>query len=123
MSRPEDQTRADFYSRITNKIIEDLDRGVPPWTRPWMSGHAAGPVSRPLRHNLEPYRGINTLVLWVEALERGYAAPIWMTFRQAVSFGGHVRKDEQGATVVVASRAGKVEVRKDGSEVERVIRS
>ena len=51
--------RPDIYTRITNQVIESLERGVKPWTQPWSAAHAAGPVSRPLRHNGQPYAGIN----------------------------------------------------------------
>ena len=64
------------------------DAYVKPWTQPWNAAHAAGPVSRPLRHNGQPYAGINVLTLWASAMERHYAAPIWMIFRQALELGG-----------------------------------
>jgi antirestriction protein ArdC len=41
----------DVYSRITNRIIADLERGVRPWMRPWNADHAGGRITRPLRHN------------------------------------------------------------------------
>ncbi len=80
----------------------NLRRAVRPWMKPWDAAHAAGPVSKPLRHNGQPYSGINILMLWASAMERGYSAPIWMTFRQARDLGAHVRKGEKGALVVYA---------------------
>ena len=56
-----------------------------------------------LRSNFVPYQGINVLMLWAEAVEKGFAAPIWMTFKQALELGGHVRKGEKGSLVVYAS--------------------
>ena len=94
----------DIYTRITNQVIESLEKGVKPWTQPWNAAHAAGPVSRPLRHNGQAYAGINVLMLWASAMERGFAAPIWMTFKQAHELGGHVRKGEKGSPVVYADR-------------------
>lgn len=96
--------REDIYSRITNQIIASLERGVKPWTQPWKAAHAAGPVSRPLRHNGEAYAGINVLTLWATATERAHAAPIWMTYKQAKQLGGHVRKGQKGAPVVYADK-------------------
>jgi antirestriction protein ArdC len=120
-SRPDGATRQDLYSTITNQILADLAQGVIPWTKPWTAGHGAGPVSRPLRHTLEPYSGINTLVLWGTAVERGYAAPIWMTFRQALELGGAVRKGEKSTTVVYANRVTRQETNDKGEDVERSI--
>jgi antirestriction protein ArdC len=71
--------------------------------QPWSAEHAAGRITRPLRANGIPYQGINVLVLWSEAITKGYSAPIWMTFRQALELQGHVRKGESGSTVVYAS--------------------
>ena len=62
--------------------------------------NTAGRITRPLRHNGTPYQGINIILLWSEALARGFASNIWMTFKQAVGLGGHVRKGESGSTVV-----------------------
>ena len=76
--------KQDIYTRITNQIVAALEQGVKPWTQPWNAAHAAGHVSRPLRHNGQPYAGINVLTLWCSAMQRHYAAPIWMTFKQAV---------------------------------------
>lgn len=116
-----DVSRPDLYARVTQQIIDDLERGVRPWTQPWSAGHLAGRVSRPLRHNLQHYSGVNVLLLWAEAMARGFSAPIWMTFRQALELGGHVRKGEHGATVVYANRIVRTEADDQGEEVERSI--
>jgi antirestriction protein ArdC len=50
-----------------------------------------------LRGNGVPYQGINVLMLWSAAIEKGYTAPIWMTFKQALELKAHVRKGEQGS--------------------------
>jgi antirestriction protein ArdC len=114
--------KQDIYSRITNKIIADLEKGVRPWMKPWNAEHAAGNISRPLRQNGRPYTGINVLMLWMEAVDRGYNAPIWMTFRQAKELGGFVKKGEHGSAVVYASTFRKTEKdEKTGEEVERDI--
>jgi len=55
---------------------------------------------RPLRANGTPYKGINTLILWLTALECGYAGNHWMTFNQAKALGGHVKKGEKASEVV-----------------------
>lgn len=108
--------KEDIYTRITNRIIENLEAGVRPWLKPWNAEHAAGRITRPLRHNGEPYSGINVFMLWMDAEERGYSAPIWMTFRQARELGGHVRKGEKGSQVVYANKITKTETDDDTGE-------
>src|SRR6267378_6331244 len=95
--------KSDLYQNVTDQIVASLEQGVRPWMRPWNADHAAGRITRPLRANGIPYQGINVLVLWGEAVTKGYSAPIWMTFRQAVEQGACVRKGEHGSTVVYAS--------------------
>src|SRR3546814_4447004 len=53
--------RQDVYSRVTDKIIADLEQGARPWVKPWNADHLAGRITRPLRHNGTPYRGINVV--------------------------------------------------------------
>lgn len=121
MSRPNDTSRPDLYTRVTNAIVADLEKGVRPWTKPWSAEHLAGRISRPLRSTGEAYSGVNVLLLWAEAVAQGYAAPMWMTFRQALALGGHVRKGEHGATVVYANRFSRTETDDNGQDVERQI--
>jgi antirestriction protein ArdC len=112
----------DVYTQVTQTIVAQLEQGERPWIKPWSAAHAAGPVSRPLRHNSVPYSGINVLMLWVAAMEKGYSAPLWMTFRQAKELGGHVRKGEHGSTVVYANAITKTEQDPDtGEDVEKHI--
>jgi antirestriction protein ArdC len=113
--------RADIYARITERIVADLEKGTRPWVQPWNAGTAAGRITRPLRHNGQPYTGLNVLLLWSEAMARGFSSAIWMTFRQARELGAHVRKGEGGSTVVYASRFTKTEVDAAGGEIERDI--
>ena len=121
MSRSETRPRAEIYARITDKIVADLARGVRPWVQPWSAKNAAGRVTRPIRHNGEPYSGMNVLLLWSEAIARGFQAPTWMTFRQALELGGAVRKGETGTMVVFASRFTKSDIDASGEESNREI--
>jgi len=121
MSRKEAGPRADIYTRITERIVADLEKGVRPWMQPWRSANAIGRVTRPLRHNSLPYSGMNVLLLWSEAIARGYSSPTWMTFKQALELGGAVRKGETGSMVVFASRFTKTEMDASGEELDREI--
>src|SRR5258707_15244467 len=64
----ERQMRQDLYRRITDQIVGELEKGVRPWLTPWHVEHAAGRITRPLRFNRVPYRGINIVMLWGAAI-------------------------------------------------------
>lgn len=112
--------RADVYTRVTATILAALEAGTRPWLQPWASGQAvAGSISRPLRYNGVPYKGINVILLWATAMETGYIAPFWMTYNQAQALGGQVRKGERGALVVFANAMTKTETdAKTGEDME-----
>jgi antirestriction protein ArdC len=54
--------------------------------------------------NRPAYSGINILILWGAVIQHGFPGQSWLTFRQALSLGGNVRKGERGTTVVYADR-------------------
>jgi antirestriction protein ArdC len=114
--------KQDVYSKITDQIVAELEKGVRPWLKPWNPEHAEGRITRPLRANGIPYRGINVVMLWSAAMVKGYAAPQWMTFKQALELNANVRKGEQGSLVVYASKITRTETDDGtGEESERDI--
>lgn len=118
MKRPADPARPDIHTRITQQIISQLEAGVRPWTQPWKTKTS---VSRPLRHDGTPYNGINVVLLWGEATSRGFSRSTWMTFRQALAVGAHVRKGEHGATVVYANQIVRDDTDDTGADVQQRI--
>lgn len=113
--------RADLYTRVTDRIITDLENGVRPWLKPWNAEHASARITLPLRHNGTPYRGVNVLLLWGEAMEKGYASPIWMTYKQAAELKAQVRKGEHGSLVVYADSITRTETNGEGEDEAREI--
>lgn len=99
------QDRASLYDEITDKIIAELEAGRVPWVQPWGTEAAKAPLSMPRNAaSARPYSGVNVLILWGAVIERGFSGQSWLTFRQALALGGHVRKGERGTTVVYADR-------------------
>ncbi|MDH0369835.1 MULTISPECIES: ArdC family protein [Hyphomicrobiales] len=97
--------RANLYDEITNKIIAELEAGRIPWVQPWGTSAAKAPLGLPRNASTgRSYSGINVLILWGAVIEHGFPAQGWLTFRQALSLGGNVRKGERGTTVVYADR-------------------
>lgn len=77
------------YERVTNTILEALDKGLCPWRKPWKSKAAHGIGGK-------PYSGINWLLMnW-----QPYAHTTYITFRKCKELGGNVRKGEHGHLVV-----------------------
>jgi len=106
----------DLYQEVTTKILAALEKGTPPWHKPWAAGGVGGFF--PVRHNGQPYNGVNVMLLWIAQDTNGYTNNRWMTFKQAVEYGGMVRKGEHGEMVVYLGRSTKTEVNPKTNEDE-----
>src|SRR5271154_3894720 len=78
------------YEIVTESIIKQLESGVAPWRKPWRNETPANLVSK------KEYRGINIFLL----ASQGYGSRYWVTYHQAQSLGGTVRKGQHGSKVV-----------------------
>jgi antirestriction protein ArdC len=97
--------RTSFYDDITNKIIGEHEKGRFPWVQPWGTPSAKAQLAMPKNASTSrTYSGINVLILWGEVIDKSYSCQSWLTYRQALALGGHVRKGERGTTVVYADR-------------------
>jgi len=77
----------DLYQEVTNRIMEQLENGLIPWRKPWISignaiSHATG----------KPYSLLNQMLL-------GRPGE-YVTFKQCQQEGGKVRKGEKSQMVV-----------------------
>ncbi|MGO3934210.1 ArdC family protein [Rhodopseudomonas pseudopalustris] len=112
-----DEGRANLYSEITDKIIAELEAGRVPWVQPWGTASANASLALPRNATTKRrYSGINILILWGAVIEGGFSGQSWLTFRQALSLGGHVRKGERGTTVVYADRFTPEDERRRAAE-------
>lgn len=117
--------RASLYDEITGKIIAELEAGRVPWVQPWGTAAAKAPLAMPRNAATgRGYSGINVLILWGAVIEHGFPGQSWLTFRQALSLGGNVRKGERGTTVVYADRfipdEEKKRARETGEEAQAI---
>ena len=87
----------EYYKQFADRIIEQMEKGVAPWQKPWKPGQQVVPQS--LSTGRE-YRGGNSLHLMAVAQEKGYSDPRWGTFDHIKYAGGAVRKGEKGTRVV-----------------------
>lgn len=121
------QNFRDIYQRITDQIIEDLEKGTPPWIQPWR--YEATESMRISNTNIWPrnaysgnfYGGSNVLMCWAHMSRLGLtfqeAEPLFVTFRQAKMLSGHVKKGEKGCPII-GYRVGTKEVESDEGEIE-----
>lgn len=83
-----------IYDTITTSIVTAIERGAGKWIMPW-HGRGAGagmPVNAATGRG---YQGANVVALWCQAQAKGYASPVWATYRQWQELGAQVRKGER----------------------------
>ncbi len=96
----------DVYAIVTNRIIEELQKGSVPWQKTWTAaGSPQNLVSK------RPYTGIN---VWMLA-SPGYDQNFFLTFEQVNELGGKVNRGERGHLVIFWKPMGK---KIDGTERE-----
>jgi len=91
--------KRDIYQTVTDAIVAALESGTPAWRRPWRDARVHGAA---FPHNVvtgRPYSGVNVLLLWAQEAKKNYEEPAWLTFKQAKSLGGTVRKGEKGTLI------------------------
>ena len=102
--------KAEIYQTVTNRIIAMLETGTKPWQKSWKTGSdtvIGGNMVRPLRVTGEPYRGMNTINLWVASQLRGLQSRYWMTYKGAQELGAQVRKGARGEFAFYAGQMVK----------------
>lgn len=83
-----------FHEKIAQKLIEQMKQGIAPWQRPWLPGDINAMV--PMNPVTDKrYKGINAIQLMSEK----YSDPRWMTYKQATTLEGQVRKGEKGTRI------------------------
>jgi len=95
MNKPTSPKR-DLYQEVTDKIIAAMESGTL-WQRPWSALAETGLPRNGLtgRH----YNGINTILLFLEAQQRGFDDNRYMTFKQASDAGHKIRKGAKSIPV------------------------
>jgi antirestriction protein ArdC len=100
-----EKPRTTLYEEVTARIVADLEAGTFPWVQPWGAGPQNAALGLPRNAaSGKPYSGINVLILWGQLFECGFPSQNWLTFRQALSLGGTVRKGEHGVSVCYADK-------------------
>ena len=83
---------------LTRKLLDRMRSGDLPWRKQW---EHTGAATMPFNWSSKiGYTGINIVILWMAMDDFGYEHNAWLTFKQAQSLGGRVRKGEKGVTCV-----------------------
>ena len=89
--------KVNIYQEITDKFIKCLSEDKIPWKRQYINNDAGFPVNKTTDKN---YNGINLFLLWVEQQEKGYQSALWLTYKQAESLKGSVKRGEKGTKII-----------------------
>jgi antirestriction protein ArdC len=107
--------KRDLYAEVSARIISELEKGAAPWVKPWSASPGANTPCNAVSNR--PYSGCNVVLLWM-ARTADYRAPRFLTFKQALELGGHVRKSERGTKVYFVKQ---LEIRDDEDTSTRLI--
>ena len=101
--------KKDIYEMITDRIIEQLEKGYIPWQKPWTGVHdgAYNRISN------KPYSLLNQMLL---SKTGEYAS-----FKQWTELGGHIRKGEKAEIVTFWKIQPIEEENEDGEKVIKQI--
>lgn len=97
--------KKDIYEMVTDRIIEQLEKGYIPWQRPWQ-GFNKGAYNR---ISNKPYSLLNQMTL--------QHTGEYATFKQWTELGGHIRKGEKAEIVTFWKIQQIEEENEDGEKI------
>jgi antirestriction protein ArdC len=107
--------KRELYAEVSARIIAELETGAAPWIKPWSATPGTNTPCNAVSNR--PYSGCNVVLLWM-AQAAGYRTPRFLTFKQALEFGGNVRKGERGTKVYFVKQ---LEIRDDEDISTRLV--
>lgn len=105
--------KQDVFTIVTNRIIEQLEKGKVPWRQPW---NDAGIPKNMVTGRA--YRGLNVLLL----ASLGYPHNLFLTLKQINELGGVVKRGEHACPVVFWSQKEVAKEATDEKDVKRILR-
>lgn len=112
--------RHDIHQSITDQIVSAIEAGAGEYKMPWHMSQ--GSIMRPENiGSRKPYQGINILALWVASQRKGYASPVWGTFKQWVAQGCSVRGGEKATYGVIYKETRAPSDAGTGDEVDKTL--
>jgi antirestriction protein ArdC len=103
----------DTYKRITDFVIEQLGKGEVIWRKGWNEFGLPKNITTG-----REYKGLNSFLLNFITMHKEFKTPYFITYKQAMSAGGTIRRGQKGFTVIywatVENKSKKIEV--DGEQ-------
>lgn len=93
----EGQHREDYFRKVADQLIEQIEAGTAPWVQSWEPGERVQPYNL---KTSKAYRGGNSTWLASVASMRGYKDERWGTYRQIQEAGGQVLRGQKGASII-----------------------
>jgi antirestriction protein ArdC len=113
-------SRFNVYGAITEKIVRGIKESKGKYEMPWHSGEIPlGVPTNALTDN--PYRGVNIVSLWVDAMVKGYTDGYWATYKQWQSLRAQVRHGERGSLIIFYKKLEQTELEIEGGELDRYV--
>jgi antirestriction protein ArdC len=84
---------------VTQKMIECLQQGTPPWRKTWGEGKREVLIIPRNPFSNKPYSGINVVLLWVASMDKGYASPFWGTRKSWEKVGATILPEQIPTTI------------------------
>ena len=108
----------DLMEKITNQILEDMEKGNLFWKAPWIKtgNFPRNAVSRKF------YRGVNIIWLTSIASKRGFTCNYWLTYQQAKTAGGNIKAGAKGVEVIFFKPLTVKEEKEEGDIETKVIK-
>jgi len=108
------------YSAITEKIVRAIKNAKGTYQMPWHTGDL--PVQVPTNAVTDhPYRGVNILSLWIDAMTKGYSSGVWASYKQWQTLGAQVRRGEHGSIIIFYKQFDQTEEEKEEGEPVRYV--
>ncbi len=86
------------YKIVTDKVVAGLKKEGLSWFKPWQhNGECVSPISYTSK---KEYNGINRMMLSFAMRENGWTRPEFITFKQATTLGGKIKKGSKSQEVV-----------------------
>lgn len=103
------EIKKDIREEITNKFIEALEKNLKPWKSNVLFKQPQNATTKQF------YTGINRVYLNLVSLVSEYKSNKWLSFNQAKSLGGNVKKGEKGTHIVFYKTFDNEEIESDDS--------